>query len=155
VQTDILDRRPDNGQATGLRREHINLIGALSHEASEAFDRIGGLNMSVHALRERVKRQQVLFILSQTADRFWIALSVLGFEGCQVDQRLLFCRLFPNADQFDLNVAAFAARDGVQDVTLLMHETALTRRSRKQFRDSSEQPIMPIPHDQIHLGCAS
>ena len=79
MKTDILDRGPDNGKATGLRREHINLIGALSHEASEAFDSIGGLNMSVHAHRELVKRQQVLFILNQTADRFWIALSVLGW----------------------------------------------------------------------------
>ncbi len=31
VQTDILDRRPDNHQATGLRREHVNLISALAH----------------------------------------------------------------------------------------------------------------------------
>ncbi len=113
------------------------------------------MNMSVHAHRELVKRQQVLFILSQTADRFWVAHSVLGFEGCQVDQGLLFCRLFPNADQFDLHVAAFSSRDGVQDVALLMHQTALTRRSRKQLRDSSEQPIMPICHDQIYMGCAS
>jgi len=50
VQTDVLDGRPDNSQATGLRREYINLIGALSHEAPQAFDSIGGLNMSVYAL---------------------------------------------------------------------------------------------------------
>ena len=31
VQADILDRGPDNGQATGLRREHIDLVGALAH----------------------------------------------------------------------------------------------------------------------------
>jgi hypothetical protein len=52
VQADILDRGPNNGEATGLRREYINLIGALSHEASEAFDRIGRLDMSVHASRD-------------------------------------------------------------------------------------------------------
>ena len=50
VQTDVLDGGPDNRQATGLRREHINLIGALSHAAKQAFDSIGGLNMSVYAL---------------------------------------------------------------------------------------------------------
>ena len=79
MQTDVLDGRPDNGKATGLRGEDINLIGALSHVAEEAFDSIGRVNMSVHAHRELVKRQQVLFILNQTADRFWIALSVLGW----------------------------------------------------------------------------
>jgi hypothetical protein len=36
VQTDVLDGRPDNGQATGLGGEHINLIGALPHIAEEA-----------------------------------------------------------------------------------------------------------------------
>ena len=50
MQTDVLDVRPDNSQATGLRREYINLIGALSHAAKQAFDSIGGLNMSVYAL---------------------------------------------------------------------------------------------------------
>ena len=55
MQADILDRRPDNRQATGLRREHINLIGALPHIAEEAFDGIGGLNMAVHRLQERHK----------------------------------------------------------------------------------------------------
>src|SRR5207244_7957986 len=63
VQADILDRCPNDGEATGLRREHINLIGALSHVAEEAFDRIGRLNMSVHALRELVKRQQVVLAI--------------------------------------------------------------------------------------------
>jgi len=53
--------------------------------------------------------------ISQTAGRLWIAHSVLGFESGQVDQRFLFGRLFPNADQFDQHIAAFASRDGVQD----------------------------------------
>ena len=64
MQTDVLDGRPDNGQTTGLRGEHINLIGALPHIAEEALNGIGGLNVSVHRLREPVKRQQVLFVLS-------------------------------------------------------------------------------------------
>jgi hypothetical protein len=33
MQVDILDRSPDNREATGLGGEHINLIGALSHIA--------------------------------------------------------------------------------------------------------------------------
>ena len=70
VQADILDRGPNNGEATGLRREYINLIGALSHEAPEALNGIGGLNVSVHRPRKPIKRQQVLFVLNQAADRF-------------------------------------------------------------------------------------
>jgi len=50
VKTDILDRGPDYRQATGLCREHVNLVGALSHEASETFDGVGRLNVPMHDL---------------------------------------------------------------------------------------------------------
>jgi hypothetical protein len=30
VQTDVLDSCPDNGQATRLRREDVNLVGVLT-----------------------------------------------------------------------------------------------------------------------------
>ncbi len=33
MQADVLDGRPDNREATALRREHVDLIGALSHIA--------------------------------------------------------------------------------------------------------------------------
>ena len=49
MQADVLNRRPDNGEATGLGGKHVDLIGALSHIAEEAFDGIGGLNMPMHA----------------------------------------------------------------------------------------------------------
>jgi hypothetical protein len=70
VQTDSLNDCPDYRQATGLGGEYIDLIGALPHIAKQTFDGIGGLNVSVHGRRELVKRQQVLFILSQTSHRF-------------------------------------------------------------------------------------
>lgn len=38
VQADILDRGPDNRQATGLGREDIDLIRPLSHIAEETFN---------------------------------------------------------------------------------------------------------------------
>src|SRR5713226_1134101 len=57
VQTDILDGRPNDREATHLRRKHINLIGALPHEAPQAFDGVGRLNMSVHGHRELAKRK--------------------------------------------------------------------------------------------------
>jgi hypothetical protein len=74
MQADILGRRPDNGQATGLRGEDVDLIGALPHIAEQTLNGIGRLNVSVHALRKRIKGQQVLFVLSQASYRFWIAL---------------------------------------------------------------------------------
>ena len=54
MQMDILDRRPDNRQATGLRSEHVDLIGALPHIAKETLNSIGGLNMTMQARRELV-----------------------------------------------------------------------------------------------------
>ena len=121
VQMDILDGSPHNSQATGFRREHVDLIGTLPHIAEEALDGIGRLNVAVHWLRKGIKGQQVLFILNQAAYRFWIALSVLGLEGCQFYQRLLFGWLLPDANEFSLDVATLSPRDRVEDVTLLMH----------------------------------
>ena len=57
MQADILDRRPDDRQATGLRREHINLISALTHIAEQTFNGIRALKMSVHRLRKPIKRK--------------------------------------------------------------------------------------------------
>jgi hypothetical protein len=67
VQTDILDGRPDDREATSLGGEHVDLIGALSHVAEQALNGIGGLNVSVHRGGELVKGQQVLFVLRQAA----------------------------------------------------------------------------------------
>jgi hypothetical protein len=55
VQANILDRCPDNRYAAGLRGEHINLIGALSHIAKQPFDGIGGLNVPMHRQGEVIK----------------------------------------------------------------------------------------------------
>jgi hypothetical protein len=63
VQTDIPDGGPDNREATGLRREHINLIGALPDIAEETLDRIGRLNVPMHAGRECIKGQEMFFVL--------------------------------------------------------------------------------------------
>jgi hypothetical protein len=70
MQVDILDGRPDNGKATGLGGEHVDLIGALSHITEETLNGIGRLNMPVHRLRKGIKRQEVLFVLSQASYRF-------------------------------------------------------------------------------------
>jgi hypothetical protein len=79
VQVDILNGRPDDAQATGLRREDIDLIGALPHETPQALNGVRGLNVAVHSLRKGIKGQEVLLILSQASHRFGIALSILGW----------------------------------------------------------------------------
>ena len=56
MQADVLDRRPDNREATTLRGEHINLIGALPYIAEETLNGIRRLNMPMHALQELAKR---------------------------------------------------------------------------------------------------
>src|SRR5205085_9625538 len=69
---------PAKSQRTGIRREDVNWIGALAHITKQAFNGIGGLNVSVHRLRKGVKSQEMLFVLSQASHRFGIAQSVLG-----------------------------------------------------------------------------
>ncbi len=44
VQANVLDGGPDNRETTGLRREDVDLIRALSHIAEETLNGIGRLN---------------------------------------------------------------------------------------------------------------
>ncbi len=55
MQANVLDCYPDDGEATGLRREHVNLIGTLPYVAEEALNGIGSLNVPVHDLRKLVE----------------------------------------------------------------------------------------------------
>jgi hypothetical protein len=55
VQADILNGGPDDGETTGFRSEHVDLIRALAHIAEKALNGIGGLDMPMHALGEVVK----------------------------------------------------------------------------------------------------
>src|SRR2546421_10832912 len=121
VQTDILDRGPDNREATGLRREHVNLISTLAHVTKQTLNGIGGLNVAMQRLRKRIKRQQVFFVLSQASYRFWITFAVFGFESSQLGQCLLFCRLLPDAHQFGLDIATLSSGDRLEDIALLVH----------------------------------
>ncbi len=81
MQADVLDGGPDNGQATVLGRENVNVIGALAHLAEETLDGIGGLNVPMHCGWKRIKRQGLLFLLGQASHRFGIAFAIFGFEG--------------------------------------------------------------------------
>ncbi len=81
MQTDVLDRCPDNDKATHLRRKHINLIGALPNIAEQTFDGVGRLNMPMYRGRKLVKRQGLLFLFGQASHRFGIAFAIFGFES--------------------------------------------------------------------------
>lgn len=85
-QVNILHYGPDDGQTTGFRREGVNLIGALSHIAKEALDGVGRANVAMHDRWERIKRQKMLFIFTEAADGFGIALLVFGLKGCQIPE---------------------------------------------------------------------
>ena len=54
MQADILNSRPDDGQATDLCGEHVDLISTLPYITEQTLNRIGGLKVSVHALRKRI-----------------------------------------------------------------------------------------------------
>ncbi len=153
MQADIQNGCPDNREATGLRRKHVNLIRTLPYIAEQTLDGIGGLNVAVHSHRKRIKREEMLFVLSEASHRLGIAHSVLGFEGGQLCQRLLLGRLLPNPNQFGLDIAAFSFGDGGEHIALFMHQAALARRSCKQFCDGGKQSIVPVGDDEIDLGC--
>jgi hypothetical protein len=75
---DILHDRPNNGQTARFRRESVNLVCPLPNIAEKAFNGIGRANVTMHHLWEGIKRQQMLFIFTEAADRFGIALLVCG-----------------------------------------------------------------------------
>jgi hypothetical protein len=77
-QVDMLHDRPHDGQATGLSRKGVNLIGASAHMAKQAFNGIRAPNRAMHHRRERRERQKMLFIFTETADGFGIALLLFG-----------------------------------------------------------------------------
>ncbi len=110
MKTDILHHGPDDGETAHLRREGINLIGALSNIAEKAFDGIGRLNMTIHGRWKGIKRHQMLFILSQAAYCLWVALSIFGFKCIQINERIFPLLLFPNAAEFGLDFLALRQR---------------------------------------------
>src|SRR6266536_5949822 len=84
-QTYPLHYSPNNGQATGFRRERINLIGASSNITKKAFNRIGGANVTVHDWRKRVKGEEMVFVFTEAADCFGVALLVFGLKCRKIE----------------------------------------------------------------------
>ena len=51
-----LDGRPDDGQATHLGREHVDLVGPLTDVAEKTLDGVGGPDVAMHGLGSSRKR---------------------------------------------------------------------------------------------------
>ena len=120
MQADVLDRGPDNREATGLRREDVDLIGALTNVTEETLDGIGGPDVPVHRLRKIVKGESLLLLLGQAPHSLWIAFAIFGFEGSQLGHCLLFAWLIPDPNELGLNLPSLSSRDGIEHMTLFM-----------------------------------
>ena len=96
-QANILHHRLDNGQTTRFRGESVNLIGASSDEASQAFNGIGAANGAMHDRWKGRKGQEMFFIFDQAPYGFRIALTILGFKCRQIQQRIFFLLLFSSS----------------------------------------------------------
>src|SRR5262249_4807982 len=98
-----------------------------------------------------VKGQCLVFLLAQTSDSLRIELAIFDFEGSQVRYGPLLGGLSPDAKQFRLDVTAHPPGNGVEHIVLLVQETTLARRRRKQCLDCRQQSIMAIGHNEIDL----
>src|SRR6266581_1921429 len=116
---------------------------------------IGRLNMTIQGRWQGIKRQEMLFILSQAPHSFGVALSIFGFKRMQIDERIFLLLWFPNSAECGLDFLPFSSRDGTHDVALLVEETALTGGCRKELADSGEQSIMSVCDQQIYLRRSS
>lgn len=63
--------------------------------------------------------------------------------------------LLPDRHELGLNLTALAPRDRIEDIALLMDQTARTRRCRKQLGDGSQHAIMPVGHNEVELRGSS
>src|SRR5579884_3146456 len=90
VETNILHHSPNNAETARLCGKGINLIGSLPNIAEEAFDRIRRLNMPIHTRWKGIKRQQMLLIFHQAANRFRIPLPILRLERSELGKSLFF-----------------------------------------------------------------
>src|SRR5258708_33005406 len=102
-----------------------------------------------------IKRQEMLFILSQAPYCFGVALSIFGFKRIQIEERIFLLLLFPNACEFGLDFLPFSSRDGTHDVALFVDQATLTRSCRKRLPNGCKQSIMSIRDQQIYLDGSS
>jgi hypothetical protein len=102
--------------------------------------------------RESIKREEMLLIFTPAPYGLGITLVVFGLECAQIEQRILFLLLLPDACQFSRDLLPLTVGNGVEHLALFMHQTPLARGCRKQSLDRCHESIMPISDDQIDLG---
>ncbi len=138
-QSDTLNRGPDDSEATHLRGEDVNLVGALPHIAKQALGSVGRSNVAIHRLREVIKGEGLALFLAQTPDRLRVELAI--FEGRQIHQGSFFGELGPDGCQFGLDRLTHLPGNGIQDIALFVQDTALPESRRKQPVDGSARSL--------------
>ena len=149
-QANILHDGPDDRQTARLGGESVDLIGALPHITKQALNGIRAADVAMHDGREGIKGQQMLLVFAQAAHRFGIALAIFGLEGRQIEQRIFFLLLLPDACQFSSDFLLLALGNGVHDIALFVHQAALPRRRWKEGGNRRKQSIMSIRDEQIN-----
>ncbi len=152
-QADILHHRPNDAQTTGFRSECVNLIRALSDIAKQAFNGIGAANVTMHDLWKGIKRQKMFFILTQAADRFWIAQAVFPFEGCQLRACFLHCLCFPDPSQFGRHLLVLTMGNGVCNLSFKMADFSQIIWCRGYFNAHEiwMDAIIEVSHNVAHF----
>jgi hypothetical protein len=112
-ECNALDGGPDDGQATHLGGEHINLIGALANEAPQTLDGIGRPDVAVHHLRKVVKGLGFVFLFGQAPHSLWVELTIFGECSRPVGSRHPACSGTPRyLVQVQGTICASRRKDG-------------------------------------------
>jgi hypothetical protein len=153
MQADVLDGRPNYGQATGFCGEHVNLIGTLPHIA-EQTQSAHWWSEYADACSQGTRKKSAGVLHPQPSEApprdsaccIWRVFAVSWTTAsCFVG-----CSQMPTSSAW----TAPRSRRGIALRTLrcLCDLPALTRGSRKQFLHGCEQSVMTVAHDQINLG---
>ena len=79
----------------------------------------------MHDRWESIKREKMLFIFTEAANGFGIALLVFGLKCHQIEECILFLLLLEDPGSFSADLFALPMGNGVEHIALFMHHTAL------------------------------
>src|SRR5215470_18537724 len=131
----------------------IDLMGALPHEAPQAFEGLGTPNVAVHEpFGKHTRLRDALHLRRGCARLRDSASDISRVLAARFEPRIFFLLLLPNACQCGGDLLLLAPGNGSEHVALFVNQAALTKRSGKERRNCREQPIMPIGHNEIALA---
>jgi hypothetical protein len=85
----------------------------------------------------------MLFIFTETADRFWIAFLLFRLESCQIEHCVFLLLLLKDPCSFGTHPLTLPVGKSMKHMTLVLHDTALSGSCGKEGRDSRKQSLMP------------